>query len=173
MTTRPSTSERYPRSPCRDAIEQNKAGSLDAERHSIGPGRPPSNGASQGDQGKWSRGPERGKMRRKHQLLSSRRHHRPGPLSTLTRLVPITNKTKEARASKNSPHRRTPPTNELSHPLGWHPGVPGGCTTLTDHVKEENHRNTLWPNPLTRPKPRGLLSGTTIRDTLIGVLRSP
>ena len=35
-----------------------------------------------------------------------------------------------------------------------------------------NRRITLWPNPLTRPKPWGLLSGTTIRDTLIGVLRS-
>ena len=35
----------------------------------------------------------------------------------------------------------------------------------------KNRRITLWPNPLTRPKPRGLLSGTTIRDTLIGVLR--
>src|SRR6185369_11148041 len=35
-----------------------------------------------------------------------------------------------------------------------------------------NRRNTLWPNPSTRPKPRGLLSGATIRGTLIGVLGS-
>ena len=76
------------------------------------------------------------------------------------------NKTKDARASKYSPRRRTTPTDELSHPLGQHPGAPGGCTAPTDHVKGENRQNTLWSNPLTRPKPRGLLLGATIRDTL-------
>ena len=77
-------------------------------------------------------------------------------------------KTKRARASKHSPLGHTTPTGVLSHLLGWRFGAPGGCTTLTDHVEREI---TLWPNPLTRPKPRGLLSGATIRDTLIGVLR--
>src|SRR6185312_11610322 len=79
---------------------------------------------------------------------------------------------KEARASKLSPRRRTTPTDELLHPPGRHSGAPSRCTTLTNHVKGGSRRISLWPNPLTRPKPRGLLSGTTIRDTLIGVLRS-
>src|SRR6185436_1499302 len=59
----------------------------------------------------------------------------------------------------------------LSHPPGWRSGASGGCAASFGHIKRRNRRITLWPNPLTRPKPRGLLSGTTIRDTLIGVLR--
>ena len=79
---------------------------------------------------------------------------------------------KEARASKYSPRGRTTPTGVLSHLPDWRSGASGGCAALTDHVKRENPRITLWPNPLIQPKPRVLLSGTTIRDTLIGVLRS-
>jgi len=93
---------------------------LDAEWRSIGAGRLPSNGASQGDQGKRGRDPERGTARRKHRLQSSRRHRGPGPLSTLTRLVPEI-KQKGARPSEYSLRRRTTPTDELSHPLGRHP----------------------------------------------------
>jgi hypothetical protein len=170
--TRAPTSERYPRLPCRDITRQSKAEPLDAERRSIGAGRLPSNGAPQGDQGEHGRDLERGTAWQMHRLQSSRRHRGPSPLSTLTRLVPGT-KQEGARASKYFPRRRTAPTDELSHPMGRHSGAPGGCTTPTDHVKGENRRNTLWPNPMTRPKPRGLLSGTMIRDTLIGVLRSP
>ena len=172
MTARPSTSERYPRSPCRDATRQSKAEPLDADRRSIGAGRLPSNGAPRGGQGKQGRDPERGTAWQTHRLQSNRCHRGSGPFSTLTHLVPGT-KQEGARASKYFLRRRTTPTDELSHPLGWHLGAPGRCTAPTDHVKGENRRNTLWPNPLTRPKPRGLLSGTTIRDTLIGVLRSP
>jgi hypothetical protein len=42
---------------------------------------------------------------------------------------------KKARASKYSPRGCTIPTDELSHPPGWRSGAPGGCTTLTDHIK--------------------------------------
>src|SRR6185369_10408267 len=73
---------------------------------------------------------------------------------------------KEARASKYSPRACTTPTGVLSHPPGWRSGASDGCAAWSDHVKGGNRRITLWPNPLTRPKPRGLLSGTTIRDTL-------
>jgi len=151
---------------------RSKAEPLDAEQRSIGAGRLPSNGASQGDQGKRGRDPEHGTARQRHRLQSSRRHRGPGPLSTLTRLVPGT-KQKGAHASKYFPSRHTTPTDELSHPLGRHPGAPGGSAASIDHIKGRNRRNTLWPNPMTRPKPRELLLGTTIRDTLIGVLRSP
>jgi len=118
--------------------------------------------------GKQGRDPEHGTARQRHRLQSSRRHRGPGPLSTLTRLVPGT-KQEVARTSEYSLRRRNTPTDELSHPLGRHPGAPGGCTAPTD--QGEDRRNTLWPNPMTRPKAQGLLSGTTIRDTLIGVLR--
>ena len=56
------------------------------------------------------------------------------PLSTLTHLVPGT-KQKGARASEYSLRRRTAPTDELSHPPGWHPGAPGGSAAPIDHVK--------------------------------------
>ena len=63
VTVRHSTSKRSPRLSRRDMTEQNKAESLDAKWHSIGPDQPTSNGASQGDQGKPGRGPERGAAR--------------------------------------------------------------------------------------------------------------
>ena len=44
---------------------------------------------------------------------------------------------KKVCASKLSPRGRTTPTDELSHPPGWRSGAPGGCTTLTDHIKGE------------------------------------
>ena len=170
MIARPSTNERYPRSPCRDATRRNKAESLDAKRHSIGPGRPPSNGASQGDQGKRGRGPERGTAQRKHQL--SRCYRRPGPLSTRMCLIPGTSQKRHAP-------RSTLPVGALPRPTCCHIRWAGTqmCLAGAQHrsitSKGENRQNTLWPNPMTRLKPRGLLSGTTIRDTLIGVLRSP
>jgi len=111
VTARHSTSKRCPRLSRRDMTEQNKAESLDAKRHSISPDRPPSNGTSQDDQGKWGRGPERGTARRKHQLLSSRRHRRPGPLSARTSLVPGTNKQKGARLEVLSPGAIPRPTS--------------------------------------------------------------
>ena len=113
MMAQHSTSKRCPWLPCRDAMRQNKAESLDAKRHSIGPDRPPSNGASQGDQGKRGRGPERGAARRKHQLLSSRCHRRPGPLSTQICLVPETNQKMHAP-------RGTLPAGALPRPTSCH-----------------------------------------------------
>ena len=113
---------------------QSKAEPLDAERRNIGAGRLPSNGASQGDQGKRGRDPERGTARQKHRLQNSRLHRGPGPLSMLTRLVPGT-KQKGARASEYSLRKRTAPTDELSHPPGQHPGAPGGNAAPIDHVK--------------------------------------
>src|SRR6185437_5697760 len=113
---------------------QGKAEPLDDERRSIGAGRLPSNGAPQGDQGKRGRDPGRGTAWQTHQLQNSRRHRGPGPLSTLTRLVPGT-KQKGSRASKYSLRRRTTPTDELSHLLGRHPGAPGGSTAPIDHVR--------------------------------------
>ena len=44
---------------------------------------------------------------------------------------------KKARASKYSPRGCTTPTDELSHPPGWHSGASGGCAALPDHVKGE------------------------------------
>ena len=113
MTARHNTSKRCPRLSRRDMTEQNKAESLDAKRHSISPDRPPSNGTSQDDQGKWGRGPERGTARRKHQLLSSRRHRRPGPLSTRMHLVPGTNQKRHAP-------RSTHPAGALPRPTSCH-----------------------------------------------------
>ena len=95
----------------------------------------------------------------------------PCPPSARGHVLSFKQTNKEARASKYSPHGRTTPTGVLSHPPGWRSGASGGCAASFDHIKRGNRRITLWPNPLTRPKPRGLLSGTTIRDTLIGVLR--
>ena len=110
---------------------QSKAEPLDAERRSIGAGRLPSNGASQGDQGKQGRDPERGTARQKHRLQSGRCHRGPGPLSTLTHLVPGK---KGARASEYSLRRRTTPTDELSHPPGKRPDAPGGNAPPIDHI---------------------------------------
>ena len=44
---------------------------------------------------------------------------------------------KKARTSKNYHRRRTTPTDELSHPLVWHPGAPAGCTAPIDHINRE------------------------------------
>ena len=113
---------------------QGKAEPLDAERRSIGAGRLPLNGAPQGDQGEQGRDPELKTAWQTHRLQSSRRHRGPGPLGTLTRLVPGT-KEKGARFSKYSLRRCTTLTDELSYPLGRHPGAPDGCTTPIDHIK--------------------------------------
>ena len=175
MTTRHSTGKRCPRSPRRDATKRNKV--------ELSPRTPSGAASAQADRPRMARHKttrearaqalKRGTARQRHQLQSSRRPRRPAPPQHADTSCPSNKQTnKEARASKYSPCRRTTPTDELSHPLSWHPGAPDGCTAPTDHVKGENRRNTLWPNPLTRPKPRELLSGTTIRDTLIGVLRS-
>ena len=96
----------------------------------------------------------------------------PWPPSVRGHVLSLEKTNKEVRASKLSPRRCTTLTDELSHPPGRRSGASGGCATLTDYVKGGSRQITLWPNPLTRPKPRGLLSGTTIRDTLIRVLRS-
>ena len=106
----PSTSKRYPRLSRRYATEQNKAVTA---RRSIGPGRPPSNGASQGDQEKRGRGPEHGTARRKRQLLSIRHHRRLGPLSTRMCLVPGTNQKRHAP-------RGTLPAGALPRPTSCH-----------------------------------------------------
>ena len=120
---RPSTNGRYPRSPCRDATEQNKAGTPDAERHGIGSGRPPSNGAPQGNQEKRGQGPERGTTRRKRQPLSSRRHRRPGPLSARTRLVPEQTEKgtclKELSSQAHYPDRRIVTSARPAHRCAW------------------------------------------------------
>ena len=100
--------------------EQNKAEPLDAEWRSIGSGRQPSNGEPQGNQGNRAAGAIVA-------LAPSARGHVLSPEQT----------NKKARASKYSLRRRNTPTNELSHPPGWRSGAPGGCTTLTDHVKGE------------------------------------
>ena len=113
---------------------QGKAEPLDAKQHSIGAGRLPSNGASQGDQGQRGRDPERGTERQKHRLWSSRRHRGPGPLSTPTHLV-LGTKQEGARASKYFLRRRTTPTDELSCPPGKRPDVPGGNATPFGHIK--------------------------------------
>jgi hypothetical protein len=170
VTARHSTSKGCPRSPCRDMTRQSKAEPLDAKRYSIGSGRPPSNGVPQGNQGRWGQGPECGIVRRKLQLPGSRRRCHPGPPQCTNMSRPL-NKQKGTRL-EILPRGRTTSTDELSHPPGWRLGMSGGCATLTDHVKGGNCRITLWPNPLTRPKPRGLLSDTTIRDTPIRILRS-
>ena len=158
--------------PRRDRTKKSEAEPLDAKRRSIGSGRPPSNGAPQGKQGRQGQSPECGTARRKRQLPSSRRHRRPGPLSARTRLVPGTNK-KKVRALKYSPRRRTTPTDELSHPLDRHPGASGGCTTPTDHVKGEKLPKYPFVESHDSIKASGANVGTTIRDTLIGALRSP
>ena len=174
VTTRHSTSKRYPRLPRRDATERNKA--------RLSPWTPSSAASAQAVRPQTTRHKatrearvkalKRGTARQKHQLPSSRRHRRPGPPSARGHVLSPEQTNKEACASKYSPRGRNTPTNELSHPPGWRSGAPGGCAASTGHVMGENRRITLWPNPLTRPKPQGLLSGTTIRDTLIGVLRS-
>ena len=145
MTTWHSTNKGCPRSPRRDTTGRNKA--------ELSP---------------WTLS---GTARRERQLPSGRRRRHPGPPSARGHVLSFKQTNKEARASRYSPHGRTIPTGVLSHPPGPRSGVPSRCTTLTRHVKGEIAEITLWPNPLTRPKPRGLLSGATIRDTLIGVLR--
>ena len=105
---RPSTSERYPQSLCRDATRQSKAEPLDAERRSIGAGRLPSNGAPQGNQGRRGQGPEHGTAWQTHRLQSSRCHRGPGPLSTLMRLVPGTKQNGGARFGELSPQVHYP-----------------------------------------------------------------
>ena len=172
MTVRHSTSKRCPRLSRRDKTEQNKAESLDAERHNIGLGRLPSNGASQGDQGKQGQEPERGTARRKRQLLSGRRPRCPGPLSMRMHPIPGT------KQRRHVP-RSTLPAGALPRPTSCHIRWAGtqvrlaGVQHRSITSRGKTRRNTLWPNPLTRPKPRVLLSGTTIMDTLIGVLKSP
>src|SRR4026209_1450221 len=100
---------------------QSKAEPLDAERRSIGAGRLPSNGVSQGDQGKRGRDPERMTARQKHRLQSSRRHRGPSSLSTLTHLIPKI-KQKEARASEYSLPMHTAPDQRVvtsAGPAPW------------------------------------------------------
>ena len=67
-------------------------------------------------------------------LQSSRRHHGPGLLSTLTRLVTKTRQ-EGVRASEYFFRRRTTPTDELSRPPGKHPNAPVGNATPIGHIK--------------------------------------
>ena len=111
VTTRHSTSKGCPRSPHRDATGRNKA--------ELSP---------------WTLS---GTARRERQLPSGRRRRHPGPPSARGHVLSFKQTNKEARASKYSPHGRTTPTGELSHPPGRRSGASGGCATLTDHVKGE------------------------------------
>ena len=173
MTVRHSTSKGCPRSPRRDATEQNKA--------KLSPWTLGGTASAQADHPQTARRKAtregRAKALSAGQCDESASCQAAGavvtlaPLSTRTRLVPRTNKQKGARLEAlppraHYPDRRVVTSSGLALRHVWR------VCGIVRSRQGENRRITLWLNPLTRPKPRGLLSGTTIRDTLIGVLRS-
>jgi len=81
---------------------QSKAEPLDAERRSIGAGRLPLNGASQGDQGKRA------------ETLSAGQRGKSTGCRAAGAIVALARSAQEgARASKYFLHKRTTPTDEL------------------------------------------------------------
>ena len=134
----------------------------------FGSGRLPSNGAPQSNQGSRGQGPKRDEST---SCQAAGAIVALAPLSARTRLVPRTNKQRATRLEAlppraHYPDRRVVTSASLALRRAWR------VHDIDRSRQERNCRITLWPNPLTRPKPQGLLSGTTIRDTLIGVLRS-
>ena len=173
MTTRRSTSKGCPRSPRRDTTKRNKA--------KLSPWTLSGAASAQADRPRMARcmatkeaGAKALNTGQRDQSTSCRAAGAIialAPLSARTRLVPGKNKQKGAHlevlpAWAHYPDRRVVTSAGLALRRTWR------VHDIDRSHQGINRRITHWPNPLTRPKPRGLLSGTTIRDTLIGVLRS-
>ena len=172
MTTRHSTSKGCPRSPRRDATERNKAeqspwtlsGAASAladcprtaRRKATREGRAKALSAGQCD--------ESASCRAAGVVVIL------APLSAQTRLVLETNKQRGARLEVPSSQAHYSDRRVVTS-VGPALRRAQQVHNFDRSRQGRNRRITLWPNPLTRPKPRGLMSGTTIRDTLIGELR--
>ena len=139
MMARHSTSNGCPRLPCRDATERNKT--------KLSPWTLSGAASAQADRPRTARRKAtregRAKALSAGQCDESASCRAAGAVVTLAppsvrgHVLSLKQTNKEARASKYSPRARTTPTGVLSHPPGWRSGAPGGCTTLTDHVKGE------------------------------------
>ena len=137
VTTRHSTGKGCPRSPRRDATEQNKA---ELSPWTLSGAASALAGCPRTARRKAVRNAG-AKDLRTGQLDKSTSCHAAGatvalaPLSARTRLVLQTNKQRGARLEVH--HGRTIPTGVLSHPPGPRSGAPSRCTPLTKHVERE------------------------------------
>ena len=136
MTMRHSTSKGCPRSPRRDATEQNKA--------KLSPWTLGGTASAQADRPRTARCKAtregRAKALSAGQRDESASCRAAGAIIALApsahgHALSLEQTNKKARASKYPPRRRTTPTDELSHPPGPRSGAPSRCTTSTDHVE--------------------------------------
>ena len=139
VTARHSTGKRYPRSPCRDATERNKA--------KLSPWTLSSTASAQADRPQTAR--RKATREGRAQALRAGQHdgsascRAAGAAVTLAppqradTSCPLNKQTKRRAPRSTAPRARTTLTGVLSHPPGWHLGASGRCAALTDHVKGE------------------------------------
>ena len=173
MTMRHSTNKGCPRSPRRDTTERNKA--------ELSPWTPsgaasalagcPRTACRKATRNAGAKALRAGQRDESTSCQAAGAIVALAPLSARTRLVLETNKQRGARLEVLPPRAHYPDRHAVTS-AGLALIRVWRVHDIYRSRQGGNRRITLWPNPLTRPKPRGLLSGTTIRDTLIGVLES-